>query len=106
MNKKTLADIFADLEDSGVTIDSFLGGGNVVTAIVGEINQIATVESEYHEYAQGFEDRKYAVTHLLDHDIIVRTAVVIDSYGATSYPYGYGREVKPKEKTIITYEPK
>ncbi len=53
---------------------------------------------------EGQGDTCYTVKHFVDHDVYIRTDGFYSSYNGTDFDYGFGKEVKPKEKVITVYE--
>lgn len=46
----------------------------------------------------------YTVKYFVDHDVYIRTDGYYSSYNGTDFDQGFGREVKPTQKTITVYE--
>lgn len=46
----------------------------------------------------------YSVKYFKDHDVYIRTDGFYQSYHGTDFNYGFGKEVKPKKKTITVFE--
>lgn len=46
----------------------------------------------------------YSIKHFVDHDVYIRTDGYYQSYNGTEFYQGFGREVKPKQKTVTVYE--
>ena len=105
MKQLTLKEILNELEGK-VTVEQLLDGDryNTLPKTVGRVELIQSVASDYEEKEQGYEEIEYAITYFADHNVYLRTAVEIDSYGRTSYPYGYGKQVFPIEKLITVFE--
>lgn len=66
-----------------------------------ELGKIETVAS-YGGEGQG--DTYYIVNYFKDHDVYIKTNGWYSSGSGVSFHYGWGNEVKPKEKTITVYE--
>lgn len=69
---------------------NYLGLGKVV-----EIDQYG---------GEGQGDHWYSVKHFVDHDVYIKITGHYSSYHGTDFYDGYGKEVKPKEKTITVFE--
>lgn len=65
------------------------------------LGKIAEVD-QYGGEGQG-EDW-YSVKHFVDHDVYIKTQGFYTSYHGTDFDYGYGKEVKPVERTVTFYE--
>lgn len=52
---------------------------------------------------EGKGETWYSVKYFKDHDVYIRIDGFYSSYNGTDFYDGYGREVKPKEKTITVY---
>lgn len=65
------------------------------------LGQIVEVE-QYGGEGQG--DDWYSVKHFVDHDVYIKTDGYYSSYNGTDFNYGYGKEVKPVERTVTFYE--
>lgn len=63
---------------------------------------------EFKEVEQkGGEDEGsewYSIKYFKDHDVYIMTQGYYQSHYGTDFDYGYGEEVKPKEKIVIVYE--
>ena len=60
---------------------------------------------EIQQYGgESYGDHWESVKHFKDHDVYIRTVGFYSSYNGTEFYDGYGKEVKPKEKTITIYE--
>lgn len=46
----------------------------------------------------------YSVKHFVDHDVYIRTDGYYQSYNGTEFYNGYGKEVRPQQKTITVFE--
>lgn len=46
----------------------------------------------------------YSVKHFVDHDVYIRTDGYYQSYEGTEFYDGYGKEVRPQQKTITVFE--
>jgi len=66
-----------------------LGLGKIV-----EIDQVG---------GESMGDHWHSVKHFVDHDVYIKTIGTYSSYEGTSFYNGYGKEVKPQEKTITVY---
>lgn len=60
---------------------------------------------EIQQYGgEAYGDHWESVKHFKDHAVYIRTVGFYSSYNGTEFYDGYGKEVKPKEKTITIYE--
>ena len=106
MNKTKLnfAGIITVLADNQIEIDSFINREANVVKLLGSLETKRSPNFEDYE-EQGREDEDYYVTYLVDHDIYIKTVARVDSYSSNeTYPYGYGKEVKPVVKPTTVYE--
>lgn len=46
----------------------------------------------------------YIVQYFVEHDVYIKTSGYYSSYNGTYFDDGYGEEVKPIQKKIISYE--
>jgi hypothetical protein len=65
---------------------------------LGEIKEVEQVGGE------GEGDNWWVVKHFVEYDVYIKTNAFYSSYNGTDFYYGFGEEVKPKEKSIVVYE--
>lgn len=65
---------------------------------------LGEIEEVYQYGGESKGDHWESVKHFKDHDVYIRTVGTYSSYHGTEFYNGYGKEVKPKEKTITVYE--
>lgn len=59
---------------------------------------------EVNQYGgEGQGDTWYSVKYFKDHDVYIRIDGFYSSYNGVYFNYGYGKEVRPQEKTITVY---
>lgn len=88
--KKEYSDLPSEYDIKKLELLTFLGLGKVI---------------EVEQY--GGEDMGstwYSIKHFVDHDVYIRTDGHYQSYNGTDFYEGYGKEVKPREKTITVFE--
>lgn len=107
--KMNYGQIIQALTEAGITVEQFVGN-NSWTAKPTYPKELGTMKvvkkASFEDYEeQGRQDEDTHITHFVDHDLYLATIVQADSYGEeTAYPYGYGKQVFPKEKTVLVYE--
>lgn len=98
MSKLTAEEIIEILEErEGIDVYEFAYGDFDSPADVGEWEEVK------HYGGEGQGDTWYSVKYFKDHDVYIRTDGFYSSYNGTDFDEGFGREVKPAEKTITVY---
>lgn len=65
---------------------------------------LGEVERVYQKGGEGQGDHWESVKYFRDHDVYIKTVGHYSSYEGVDFYSGYGKEVRPKEKTITVYQ--
>lgn len=116
MNKLTAEEILEILEEKyeddihAYALDSYpdsfdYGGYENSEALEKSFNEWLGL-GELNTVASGFEGRDtwYTVKYFEDHDVYIETTGYYSSYNGYEFEDGFGKEVRPAEKTITVYK--
>lgn len=99
MSKLTVEEIINLVENSEITVEDFAYCD--IEKTLPNIGEWEEVDS-YGGEGQG--DTWYSVKYFPKHDVYIRTDGWYSSYVGVEFYDGYGKEVKPVEKTITVYQ--
>jgi hypothetical protein len=107
MSKLAYGDIIRILVEEGIEVSTFIASSRSEGRLPASLGRVKTVKTtNFDDYEEsGRYDEDTHVTHFVEHDVYISTTVRLDSYGSNpSYPYGYGKEVRPVVKPTTVYE--
>lgn len=94
----TVQQILETIEESGIGISDFAYGEFDSPDGVGDWEEVDQVGGE------GEGDHWHSVKYFKDHNVYIKTTGYYSSYSGADFYDGYGKEVSPKEETIIVYK--
>ena len=94
----TAEEILEVIEQAGIRVNDFAYGDFETPEGVGPFEEVDQVGGE------GQGDHWHSVKYFKDHDVYIKTIGFYSSYNGTDFYNGYGKEVRPKEKTITIFE--
>jgi hypothetical protein len=99
MEKLTATQIIQKIADSGISVRQFgYFDFNSDELGLGEITEVS------RQGGEGKGEDWHSVKYFVDHDVYIKTEAFYSSYHGCDFEYGYGEEVRLREKTITVYE--